>query len=174
MRSLAALVWVRDASSCNPRRERPHHPTVRATIHCFGRRWQPLVPSGRWTIARRMVRQGRRAHSPGLPVVARGPPDSAASPGVPDWPRAILAPAPHGVADHRPRGDVMGQQTPRTPRQRSKIALRSSRLGSGSGRPPGLAAGTRWVLKSHACALRPGGGGCRGAMPRGEPLVLQW
>jgi hypothetical protein len=36
---------------------------VRSTIHRFGRRRNPLIPSGRLTISRRTFRQGRRPHS---------------------------------------------------------------------------------------------------------------
>jgi hypothetical protein len=58
----ASLVWGKDASPFNLRRLRPHQAKVRSTRHRFGRRRQPLAPSGRWTIARRTLRQGRQAH----------------------------------------------------------------------------------------------------------------
>jgi hypothetical protein len=72
-RIMVSLVSVTYSKSFDKRRSRANHAKVRSTIHRFGRRRKPLVPSGRLPISRRTFRQGRRPHSqtPKSPLDAR-------------------------------------------------------------------------------------------------------
>lgn len=52
------------------------------------------------------------------------------------------------------------------------MAFSISRLGYVSGRPPGLASGTRWLIKAHSCSLRSVGSGGRVGITRSYPTLV--
>jgi len=52
------------------------------------------------------------------------------------------------------------------------MAFRISRVGYVSGRPPGLASGTRWLINAHSWSLRSVGSGCRVCITRSYPTLV--
>ena len=67
----------------------------------------------------------------------------------------------------------MRQQAPGTATaQDIEDRIKISRFGYFSGRPPGLAAGTKWLIKAHSLSLRSVEYGLRGSMPQSYPKLL--
>jgi len=57
-------------------------------------------------------------------------------------------------------------------RSRETMAFRISRFGYASGLPPGLASGTRWLIKAHAWSLRSVGYDGRVCMTQSYPTTV--